>query len=238
MRCTIASDTRSPRLLSAVRRGALLPVREVIFDYEHYEGKLGLVEKLQGQSGWMRVTLLSVSALETEDALLMYGLTDDGQFLDKETCEKLLAVPGTVGQDHVLPTELPLKLSALLAVERRQVLDDTMNRNHKYFDAETEKLEAWAEDLKDTLERRDQETGTSDPGCQEGSPADRGLEGKGRSPEKDQRTGADAQRQRKSLFAAQDKVEDEKDKLITNIEGRLQQKVAAEEVFTIRWRVC
>lgn len=42
---------------------------------------------------------------------------------------------------------------------------------------------------------------------------------------------------RKSLFTAQDKVEDDKDKLIATVEARLKQQVATETVFTVRWQM-
>ena len=42
---------------------------------------------------------------------------------------------------------------------------------------------------------------------------------------------------RKTLFDAQDKIEDDKDRLIAEIEAQLKQQTVEEEVFTIRWLV-
>jgi hypothetical protein len=39
------------------------------------------------------------------------------------------------------------------------------------------------------------------------------------------------------LFEAQDKIDNDKDNLIQDIEGRLKQEVKIEEVFTLRWKV-
>ena len=44
-------------------------------------------------SGWLTLARLEVTAFETTEALLFSGLTDDGQVLDQEACEKLMAIP-------------------------------------------------------------------------------------------------------------------------------------------------
>ena len=75
-----------------------LPVRELTFDYGQHSAKVSLVENFVGQSGWLRVVKMSVTALETEDHLLFAGVTDDGQLLDRDTCIKLLGVGASCRQ--------------------------------------------------------------------------------------------------------------------------------------------
>ena len=40
---------------------------------------------------------------------------------------------------------------------------------------------------------------------------------------------------RRSLFDAQDEVDEQRDRLIAQIEGKLEQKSALQPLFTIRW---
>lgn len=42
-------------------------------------------------------------------------------------------------------------------------------------------------------------------------------------------------KKRRSLFEAQDKVDLQREELISNIEGKLTQKSGLQQLFTIRW---
>jgi Helicase conserved C-terminal domain len=129
-----------------------LPVRELSFDYGQCLTKISLVENLVGQSGWLRLVKMSVTALETEDHLLFAGLTDDGQLLDRDTCVKLLGVGAAVGKECQTPDSDVAAIEAQLIDERKSYLDGAMLRNQRYFEAEMQKLDLWAEDLKENLE--------------------------------------------------------------------------------------
>ena len=43
--------------------------------------------------------------------------------------------------------------------------------------------------------------------------------------------------QRRALFDAQDDIDRRREQLIADIEGKLQQRVAQTELFSIRWRL-
>ena len=51
--------------------------------------------------------------------------------------------------------------------------------------------------------------------------------------------GLESQRngKRRALFDAQDEIDRRREKLIADIEGKLQQKVETAELFTLRWRL-
>jgi adenine-specific DNA-methyltransferase len=42
---------------------------------------------------------------------------------------------------------------------------------------------------------------------------------------------------RRSLFEAQDEVDRQRDELIAQIEGKLQQRVESDQMFMIRWKI-
>ncbi len=42
---------------------------------------------------------------------------------------------------------------------------------------------------------------------------------------------------RKSLFAAQDKIEAHRDELIRQVEGKLEMKLEQKKLFGVRWRI-
>lgn len=217
--------------------GRALPPAEVEFRYDHYEGKASLIEQLRGKSGWLRLVCISVSALEVEDTLVFCGYSDAGDPIDGEIGEKLMAVPGVVGAAVSVPTDEDAALRRRLDAVRVEVLSAAMNRNQRYYEAEMEKLEEWAEDLKRDLNRQIDE-----------------LEDRIREVKKQarlaselatkiglQKQAGELERQRnakrKNLFEEQDQIAARKDQLLDDIAAKLTQQVTETEVFTLRWKV-
>ena len=223
--------------LVAAAKARPLECRELSFDYTKRTGRVALVEGLLGKAGWLRVQQLSVTALETEDALLLSGVTDDGTPLDQEVCAKLLGLPATVGRTAACSTDVAAVLETALARETKRVLDDAMQRNQTYFDAESEKLDRWAEDLKDNLEYEIKELERDIRDAKKQGRLVVELKEKIEAQKHVKDLEHRRNEKRKSLFIAQDEVEAKKDTLIADVEARLEQRNAHEDVFTIRWRV-
>ena len=53
-----------------------------------------MVERLVGQSGWMQLSLLELDSFQHEEHLVFTGMTDTGEVLDQESCEKLFLPAG------------------------------------------------------------------------------------------------------------------------------------------------
>jgi len=85
--------------LLANAKSSELPVRELRFRYGQHEGKVSLVEQLQGKRGWLQLTLLTIDALEREEHLVFSGTTDDGDTLDTEACTKLFGIAAEQGPE-------------------------------------------------------------------------------------------------------------------------------------------
>ena len=219
-------------------KGRQLESRLLNFDYGRYEGgRITLVEKLVGKSGWLRFSLLSVTALDTEDHLLLAGVCDDGSTLDADTCHKLLSVPADVGDLMDVPPPVEQTLRDAAAAARAEVLDTSANRNRAYFDAECAKLDNWAEDLRDNLERELKELDKEIKSLKKQATAEPDLDAKVAL----RRQTADREKlrneKRRSLFDAHDRIEADKDRLIAEIEAKLRQNIEHRDVFTIRWTV-
>jgi len=223
-------------LIQRAKARNLSPTR-VEFHYDRYDGKLSLVEQLRGQSGWLRLVCLSVSALETEDTLVFCGYSDSGEPIDREIGEKLMHVPATVGAAIAVPAEEDASLRRRLDGARAEVLSAAMNRNQRYYEAEMEKLEEWAEDLRRGLnwEIEELEVQVRDAKKQARLAPDLatkiGL----------QKQAGELERQRnakrKNLFEEQDRIAERKDELLDQVAAKLSQQITETEVFTIRWTV-
>ena len=214
-----------------------LSICELSLDYSRRGARIMLVEQLRGLCGWLRIERLTVESLDTEETLLLTGITDDGSVLDRETCEKLLTIPATVRDEVSINATVLASLEANIQSQAKSVLADSESRNESFFDAESDKLDRWADDLKENLER---ELKNIEVEIREAKKLKR-LSGDLQSKLAAQKRVNELEQQRnqkkRTLFDAQDQIEERKDSLISDVEARLQQRTSRQNVFTIRWRL-
>lgn len=218
-------------------KSRMLQPRELTLDYSRRGARVSLVEQLRGQSGWLRIEQLTVTSLDTEETVLATAVTDDGVVLDRETCEKLLTIPAELGNDVSPPVEIQTRLDTAIQSQTNRVLMDVQGRNETFFDAESDKLDSWADDMKEGLER---ELKSLDVEIKEAKKAKRlagDLQGKVTAQKRVNELEQQRNQKKKTLFDAQDQIEQKKDTLIADVEARLQQQATREGVFTIRWRL-
>lgn len=215
---------------------AATPVATLTLDYSKHGARVSVIERLRGMSGWLTLTRLEVTAFETTEALLFSGLTDDGQVLDQEACEKLMAIPAA-GKPTPLNTSVP---EALQANSRRAVaatIAQVLEANQRLFNEERDKLERWADDkllaaeeaLKNTkariaqLKRDARKAATlQEQGC---------IQSELSELERQQR------KQRQEIFSVEDEIIERRDILIQTLQERLKQTTEEERLFTIHWSV-
>ncbi len=218
----------------ATSLNAATPVATVKLDYDQHGARVSVIERLRGKSGWLTLARLEVTAFETTEALLFSGLTDDGQVLDQETCEKLMALPAAAKpaplQEFVPKTLLDNSQQAVEAT-----ISGVLEANQRLFHEERDKLERWADDkllaaeeaLKNTKARiaqlkRDARKAAT---LQEQDGIQRELS----ELERKQR------RLRQEIFAVEDEIIAKRDELIASLQQRLQEKTSHETLFSIRW---
>lgn len=215
---------------------AATPVATLKLDYSKHGARVSVIERLRGMSGWLTLARLEVTAFETTEALLFSGLTDEGQVLDQEACEKLMAIPAA-DKPTPLSTAVP---EALLANSQRAVaatIAQVLEANQRLFNEERDKLERWADDkllaaeeaLKNTKARiaqlkRDARKAAT---LQEQDGIQRELS----ELERKQR------RLRQEIFAVEDEIIAKRDELIASLQQRLQEKTSNETLFSVRWQV-
>jgi superfamily II DNA/RNA helicase len=214
-----------------------LPPHELTFNYSGHGTKISVVESLAGMSGWISLKQLSIESLDNEDHLIFSGFTDDGRQLDQETCEKLFSVSATAGADVSVSDGVCQRLQSLYDGSKSGILGEVAERNNTYFDEEMEKLEKWAEDLKEGLEFElkeiDKEIRLLKKEAKVISDLDAKVDAHRRIKELEKKRN----QKRRDLFEAQDGIEEKKEGLISNVEQRLRQEVVERELFTVNWRV-
>jgi len=223
--------------LIAAAKTRTLETSEVQFQYSRYPGKISLVENLVGQSGYLQLSLMTITALETEDHLLLTGISDSGNILDEETCFKMFGVHGEVTASITVPADVSQSLSNNRRDIEKRVLGETIERNQDYFESEMEKLESWADDLKDNLEKELKELDREIKATKKEARQTADLDSKVALHKDAKELERKRSEKRRNLFEAQDEVDSKKDTLISNIEARLEQTIAVQELFAIRWTV-
>jgi adenine-specific DNA-methyltransferase len=217
-------------------KGRELPPAEIEFDYSGHPGKISLVEELLGKSGWLTASLLTVDALDqVEDHVLLVGRHDDGTALDDQTLQRLIALPARVLNDITVPdaarSALDVELEGRQSLLRREVTE----RNLRYFEIETDKLDGWADDLKLGLEREIKEIDRQIKEARRNTSTALTLETKLAAQKQIKALEAHRNQKRRSLFEAQDEIDRKRTELITQIEAKLDQKVDVSPMFTCRW---
>lgn len=215
-----------------------LPPAEVVFDYTGHRRRVSLVEALRGEAGYLTLTRVTIDSLEREDHLLFAAVRDSGEPLDSEICEKLFAVDGQVLDGVRVPAERQEELRQRFESERQALLAQVATKNGRFFEEEMEKLERWADDLKEGLERDIKDLDAEIRAARRAARLEANLEVKVAAQRRIKELEAQRNRKRRDLFEAQDEIDRQKESLIAQTEVRLRQTVADEPVLTIRWRVC
>lgn len=216
-----------------------LPTATLEFDYGAHDGKVSILEPLLGQRGALSLSLLRVEALDQiEEHLLFAAVTESGEILDKDRAERLLSLPGRVVQSPVeLTTEDKALLDELTQRQENQQRQAISQRNAAFFEAEAAKLDAWADDLKVVLERDIKEIDRQIKEAKRAATAALTLEEKLAGQKQVKELEKLRNQKRRSLFDTQDEVDEQRDRLITQIEGKLEQTSELQPLFTIRWHL-
>jgi SNF2 family DNA or RNA helicase len=217
-------------------KNASLEPALLTFDYSGTRKIISILEPLVGKSGWLRACSLSIESFEPEDHILLAATTEEGARLDDEQCQRLFSL---MAEEAALGSEISAKANdkvyQITAEIKQRILQESVERNSQFFDEEMDKLDHWADDVKNGLEIELKELEREIKYRKTGVRKILNLQEK----VKEQRAIKDMEKRRselrRNLYQAQDEVDGRKEKLIDNIEQRMQQKVNLTELFTIKW---
>lgn len=138
--------------------------------------------------------------------------------------------------------EAGLVLSQKWAEKRRRILvvvpsirRTISERNARFFEAEAEKLEGWADDLKLGLEREIKEIDRQIKNARRTATTALTLEEKLAGQKQIKALESHRNEKRRSLFEAQDRMDAQRETLIATIEAKLDQNLSSSLLFSIRW---
>lgn len=249
-------------LLQCAQRAALAPAT-LHLDYDTYGSKVSVLEALRGKAGVAAVQLLRVRSLETTEEYLLAASMVEAQVFDAEVTEKLLALPGYAenlpradGAKEPAPSTselaqtaqppldfaaahvtLPDPLQQELARQKAVIIGSIEQRNLALFADESEKLDAWADDLKLGLEREIKELDRAIKESRTKGKSAATLAEK-LAHQKEQRALETARdKKRRELFERQDQIQWKRDGLIDELEKQLGQHVDMHMLLSCQWRM-
>ena len=227
-------------------------------NYERYGTQIAMVKQLKGHSGSLAVMLLSVESLGSrEEHLLLATQDSNGVIYDQELTEKLLTIPAE--QEFLSAASISAQIMvqesqpgldfnkahvavspALMQEINRQktgILSALEQRNLVSFTQETEKLDAWADDLKVGLEREIKELDRNIKETRTKSKGAVTLAEKLDMQKAQRDLEAQRDRKRRELFQRQDEIQARRDGLIDELEKQLQQQIVTRMLFVCEWEV-
>ena len=210
---------------------------QLTFDYSHSGKNVAMVKSLLGKSGYIRVSKMSVTALDTTEYLIYSMCTDDGKPLSEEYAAKLLQIPAVEAEPIQIADKTHHTLKDSGEGCKKQILDTLSKENNDYYDQEMDKLDQWADDLKNDLEREikdlDREIKALKKESREATILEKKLElGRQQKEKEDLR-----KKKRARLFDEQDEISNKKDQILDELQQRLHNNVEETELFTIGWKV-
>ncbi len=216
----------------ASAKGRELPPAEITFTLE---GKVSALEQYVGSGGALAVDLLRVASLgQIEEHLILAAVADNGDVIDGNLVQRLLGFPA-----HARPIPTPGDTAVVDRVSSQRqsgILQDVGTRNLRYFEEETDKLDSWADDLKNGLEREIKEIDREIMEARKQAKAALTLEQKLTGQRTVKALESKRSSKRRSLFEAQDEIDARRDALIADIEDKLKRQTETQRLFAARWR--
>jgi hypothetical protein len=159
---------------------------------------------------------------QAEDHVLVTAVADSGEVIPSELARRFFAM-NTAGVREVDPTVRPHTVLQL-EVERMKALirQDISERNAAVFEQEADKLDGWADDLKVALERDIKDLDRQIKDAKRAATVALTLEEKLAGQKQIKALEVHRNAKRKSLFEAQDAIDQRREELIAAIEARRQ----------------
>lgn len=210
---------------------------EITFDYSGYGSKISVLEPYLGHSGELLLSLFTLESLDqAEDYLLFAAITENGNVLEEDVARRLLSLPAT-SMTPLTDTTSNGQLGEMIEWRKAAIQRSISERNARFFEAEAEKLDGWADDLKVALEREIKDIDRQIKEAKRAATLALTLEEKLAGQKQIKALESQRNGKRRALFDAQDEIDQRRERLIGDIEGKLAQTTRLESLLAIQWRL-
>jgi hypothetical protein len=218
-------------------QAANTPLQRLVFDTQQNEARLSVVEGLRGQSGVLSLQKLTVESFEKQEYLLFSALTDAGQSLDQETCEKLMATPATQQASGDTPPATATRLQQEAQRHAQATVAQALETNNAHFTEARDKLDRWAADMELAAEQALRNTKEQIKAAQREARQAPTLAEQQSLQERIAKLERLQRKQRQEIFDVTDDIQAKREQLIDQLTQRMAQHVQTEHLLTVQWTV-
>ena len=208
----------------------------VLFDQQAISMNAALPEHLQGRKGYLLLSRLDVSAMDSEQYDLFTAFTDDGTFLSQEECEKLFLNGGDESLDMAIPDDIKSRLKLNQQQHSKAKLHEIDSRNLTYFNEEQQRIEKWEHDMLDELEEQLRALRKMIQAAEREAGKATNVEEKLKAERKVDELKRKRQRMRRDLDEKEDEIGEKRREMLNEIETKLIKNITEDVVFIIRWQ--
>jgi ERCC4-related helicase len=213
-----------------------LPPAELTFDYSSYRGKITLLDSLVGSTGWLDISLLDLETFEQEQQLVYAAVTDRGKVLDPEVCEKLFQLSSCVAplSSCQLPEDT---LCEIREQQKNRSLAEAESKAGSHYDKEAGKLDAWADDLKERLEKDLKDLDKDIREHRKRAAAAQSLADKIQIQQTIKSLEKERSQKRLALFQEEDRIDATRDSIIEKYSNSLRPKSSLMPILQVRFKI-
>ena len=222
---------------------ASTPLQRLVFDPAQNPARVSVVEALCGQSGVLSLQKLTVDSFEKQEYLLFSALTNTGQSLDQETCEKLMATPATLQASGEAAPTAPADTATTARLQQeaqrhaQATVAHALETNNAHFTEARDKLDRWADDMELAADQALKNTKEQMKVAQREARQATTLAEQQTIQEHIGKLERLQRKQRQEIFDVTDDIQAKRVQLIDQLTQRMTQKVQTEHLFTLQWAV-
>lgn len=209
--------------------------RELIFNYGDSSRKIAILEKYQGQTGYMKISRFSITSFEKEEHLIIAGITDEGYEISSEILEQLFSLDSHEGHQFSIKDSIRNNLNSLIETNKEAILSNSVDQNNEYFEEKMDKVDTWATDMRISLEKSindlEAEINLKSSQSRKIPSLKEKLAAKREIAVLEKRLFE----KRSKFYEAADEIKQKKDSILDEVEKSLEQNTQITELFTIKW---
>lgn len=237
-----ATEAHLLRLSSALGQWLLdrakshpLPMATIRFDISGHDRKITMLRPLIGQSGWIRLEKLTLDSDTREEFLLLTTITDAGENLDQEQCQRLLDVSAAVVGDAALGDAAAQRLTGDADRLAGATLARASEAGSGRFKAVQTQVNQWADDKIAAAEHELDSIRRELRAARRQADLAETIQAQQAALEQINQLEAHRRRARRNIDEVEEKVEQERQALLRQLQARCQQKHSRQMLFTIRF---
>ena len=210
---------------------------EIIFDQHALPMNASLPDYLLGHSGYLQLSLLSVSAFSDEQYMLFNGITDGGRILSQEDCEKLFLNGGEERTGVDIDEQTRHRLQSDVVQHTTAKLKEIDSRNLLFFRQEENRIYQWEHDVVDGIETEISTVKRSIQQAEREARLAQSVEEKLKLERQVDELKRKKRRLRNELEDREDEVAEQRKAMLHELEQRLIRQTESQNMFLVRWSV-